>query len=652
MLDTKITASKLKTRAQYVEKLKEMGIESMRDLLLYFPRAYLDEQNMLSINELSTAEVGVTHVTIKSLFNTRTKTGKIMTRGVVADHTGEMPVMWFNQGSIKQRFPKGSKVILTGKAKWQQGRLLMMSPKIERPSANPIHTARLVPVYPETEGISSRWLRQKIHERLALADYFKEPLPKVILEKENFMSFSSAIKEVHFPSSNEKLNAAKNRLAFQELFFLQYRALLKKEEWKKKHKKKGKNIKVNFEDLISTLPFKLTGAQEKVLGEIKADLKKGEPMRRLVQGDVGAGKTVLAAAAIYGAYQTGKQSALMAPTEILAKQHASKLTKLLSPLGLNIKFLLGSMGEKEKKESKLGLSSGTADLVIGTHAIIQEDVNFQRLGLAVVDEQHRFGVKQREQFLKHGAVNTLSLTATPIPRTLALTLYGDQDLSILDELPPGRKEIVTRIVPEHKREDAYKWIDVQVEQGRQIFVVCPLIEDSESIEVKSATAEFERLSKEVFVNHKCELLHGKMKSEEKDAVMNQFAKGEINILISTSVIEVGIDVPNASIMIIEGADRFGLAQLHQFRGRVGRGEHQSYCFLFSDSNSDEARLRLSHMQNHSSGFDLAELDLAMRGPGEVYGIKQSGLPDLKMANLADIEMVEKARQWAENMLKT
>jgi ATP-dependent DNA helicase RecG len=373
-------------------------------------------------------------------------------------------------------------------------------------------------------------------------------------------------------------------------------------------------------------------------------------MLRLVQGDVGSGKTAVAAAAIYAMIKSGYQCVLMAPTEILATQHFNSLTTLFADFGFKIRLLTGSMSASDHEIVAGALKDGTCDFVIGTHALIQEGIEFSRLGLAVIDEQHRFGVKQRARLKSQGFPHLLNLSATPIPRTMALTIYGDQDLSILDELPPGRTPIITRLVPEAKRRDAEIWVSDQVAKGRQVFIICPLIEESDAIQVKAATLEYERLKDDVFPQHKLALLHGRMKGEDKTKVMQAFSAGEIDILVSTSVVEVGIDVPNASIMMIEGADRFGLAQLHQFRGRVGRGVHQSYCFLFTDSNSDEALQRLKYMVKFDSGFDLAEMDLKLRGPGEVYGVKQSGIPDLKMANFGDIGLMTRARKAAERLI--
>lgn len=648
ILKLKLKSSALKTRDSYIQKLSELGIHTFEDLLLYFPRTYRDEQDFVSINEMRTDEVNVVCGTVKSLVNIRTRSGKTMTRALVADSTGEIPVMWFNQPHIKQMFFKGSEIILTGKMKYEQGRSMLMSPKYERPSATLLHTGRIVPVYPESEDITSKWLREKIHLLLPLVDQFVDPMPRGILAAEGLMDYATAIHQIHFPESEEHLNKARERLAFDELFIIQCAALKRKMEWQKKATQNSSSL-IDLSPFHAVLPFTLTGAQVRVIAEVMEDISRPFPMLRLVQGDVGAGKTVIAAAAIYAIHERGQQSALMAPTEILARQHYKNLMKLLAPFKLNIQLLVGSLTQSEHADVLRQLATGTCDLVIGTHALIQEGVQFARLGLAVVDEQHRFGVKQRAQLTVHGTPHLLSLSATPIPRTLALTLYGDQDLSILDELPPGRQEIVTRIIPEPKRTDAYYWISDQVQKGRQVFIICPLIEESEVLELKAATQEFERLSKDVFPQHRLALLHGKMKAEDKDSIMKEFSQGNIDILVSTSVVEVGIDVPNASIMLIEAAERFGLAQLHQFRGRVGRGEHQSYCFLFTESSSNNDRLRA--MVKHSSGFDLAEIDLKLRGPGEVYGVKQSGIPDLKMATLTDLQFVERVRSSAERYLE-
>ena len=649
MLETqRLNTQLLKTRKEYVEKLKEMELFTLKDLLYYFPRDYRDEQNFAKINDLRTDEVNVISGKVKYISSMVSKRGMVVTRAVVEDETGEIPVIWFNQPYIKQMFFKGSAIILTGKLSFEKGKQSLVSPKYEKPAPVLVHTGRLVPVYPESEAITSKWLREKIISLLPYTKYLEETLPPQILEQEGLVGLSEAVSGVHFPKSEEQLTRARERLAFEELFWLHVSALKRKLEWKKAAANQREPLEaLDLEDFYEALPFSLTNAQQRVIQEMLGDFQSFYPMRRLVQGDVGSGKTVLAAAALYLASKNGFQGALMAPTEILARQHYEKLSQLLKPFQLNIQLLIGALTAKEKEEVLRQVATGTCDLVVGTHALIQEGVHFARLGVAVIDEQHRFGVKQREALEAQGMPHVLSLSATPIPRTLALTLYGDQDLSILDELPPGRQEIVTRIVPEEKREDAYIWIKDQIAKGRQIFIVCPLVEESEVLDYKAATEEFERLKNEVFTEESLALLHGRMKSEEKEAVMKEFLEGRVNILVSTSVVEVGIDVPNATIMLIEGAQQFGLAQLHQFRGRVGRGKHQSYCFLFTDHASAESLLRLKYMERHSSGFKLAELDLALRGPGEVYGVRQSGIPDLKMANLGDAEFVERVRKAAD-----
>jgi ATP-dependent DNA helicase RecG len=656
MIERRLDARILKTRDNYVSKLKAMGISTMRDLLLYFPRNYRDEQAFTTINMMRKDELSVVQGTIKSIFTSRTKTGKAMTRAVVADSTGEVPVLWFNQTHLAKLFHKGSQIILTGKLKFERGKSIMMSPKYEKPAKTLVHTGRIVPVYAESEHITSKWMREKIHMLLPYCQYFTDELPMAVVKKEALMSLKDAIYHVHFAEDEEHLTKARERLAFEELFVLQFLSLKRKYDWKHSFVKELGKVELTFDPsslkpFYDSLPFELTGAQKRVILEIVDDMNAQHPMLRLVQGDVGSGKTVVAASAIFLVKLLGRQSALMAPTGILAKQHYKKLVSSLTPFGFNVQLLTGSTGAKERRAILLQLASGTCDLVIGTHALIQEDVVFKDLALAVVDEQHRFGVKQRNMFQTNATPHMLSLSATPIPRTMALTIYGDQDLSLLDEMPPGRQEIVTRIVPEKKRNDAYIWIADQVLKGRQAFIVCPLVEESETLQLKSAVEEYERLKEDVFPEQRLALLHGRMKAKEKDEVMKAFAGGELDILVSTSVVEVGIDVPNASIMMIEGAERFGLAQLHQFRGRVGRGEHQSYCFLFSQTQSSDGLRRLKNMEKYDSGFDLAEIDLQMRGPGEVFGVKQSGLPDLKIANLNDFDFLMRVRRAVEKLIE-
>ena len=647
----------LRTTGKHIKQLKNIGISYVEDLLLYFPRAYSDKRAFTKIAYAQRNEVNNFQGILSKIFMMRTKNGKNITRAVLTDDTGFINVIWFNQPHIKRILHNGDEIILSGKVTFSFGKMTIQSPIHEKVKVEQVHTGRLVPVYPETENISSKWLRDKIKPLInEWTSQFHEYLPIDIIERNGFLIYSEAIKQIHFPEKQEELEAAQQRLSFDELFLLQLKALQKKWDWQQISKDEEKKIPRDqkvIDEFIGKLPFKLTGAQERVVEEVLSDMERPFPMSRLMQGDVGSGKTVVAAIPILNVIKKGFQCALMAPTEILAKQHYATISKYLFPYAINIQFISGSTTAKQKDEVIRQMKNGTVDLVIGTHALIQDRIGFKNLGLAVIDEQHRFGVKQRSILKSFGNPHLLSLSATPIPRTLALTIYGDQDLSIIDEMPKGRQEIITRIVPEEKRREAYLWIDDQVQKGRQAFIICPLIEESEAEgleDVKAATLEYEQLSKHIFPDHKVGLLHGKMKQKEKDQIMEDFNDNKINILVSTSVVEVGIDVPNASIMIIETAERFGLSQLHQFRGRVGRGEHQSYCFLFKEKHSSEAQQRLSSMVKFSDGFKLAEIDLTLRGPGEIYGVKQSGIPDLRMASLSDAKTIEKARKEAQNII--
>jgi ATP-dependent DNA helicase RecG len=643
----------LRTTSAHITELKGLGVYTVDDFLHYFPRTYRDQSEMCTISEMRVDRVNVVQGKLSKMFSRRTKTGKTMTMATLVDPTGEVNVMWFNQPHIQRMFRNGDEVILTGKIKFERARITMMSPQYEVVRKKQLHTARLVPVYHERDKISSKWIREKISPLLKGAQLLEDCMPGEMIEAEDLMSYGQAVRSVHDPESEEELNEARRRLAFDELFMLQFAALKRRYEFRKKAKDLGKKIVIDEEvskRFYDEFGYELTGAQKRVIDEITSDLTSPYPMMRLLQGDVGAGKTVVAAFGLVHAMNSGFQAALMAPTEILARQHYESITKLLKPFGYNVQFLVGSLPEKQKKSIARQVATGTVDLVIGTHALIQDGIQFKKLGLAVIDEQHRFGVKQREKLQEQGSPHVLSLSATPIPRTMTLVLYGDQDVSILDELPPGRQKIITRVVPEKKRRDAELWIFDHVKKGRQVFVICPLIDESDVIEVKAVTTEFERLKSKVFPDLKLGLLHGKLKSAEKEEVMNEFSRGEVDILVSTSVVEVGIDVPNATIMLIEGAERFGLSQLHQFRGRVGRGEHQSYCFLFTDSYGEESRMRLGSLEKHTDGFKLAEIDLAMRGPGEVYGVKQSGIPDLKMASLGDTELIKRVRNAAASLV--
>lgn len=648
----------LRTNKDHLAKLSDLGVNTVDDLIKYFPRAYTDNSTYTKVIDMKIDETNTVLGQIKSLVTIRTRHGKKITKGIFQDDTGSIEVMWFNQPHLQYMLPKNKEIVLSGKLKLSGNKLLFQAPSYEVLDnfKEQVHTGRIVPVYHETEGISSKWLREKI--KPLIDDWltiYEEYLPEEIIKEENLLDIKTAIRNVHFPENDELLNKAKQRLAFDELFLLQLKVLLKKSEWQHQQSKENKSMETKAETLkqfIESLPFELTGAQKRVVKEILEDLKRPFPMHRLLQGDVGSGKTIVAAIAALNAVKNGYQVVIMAPTEILAKQHYQSLSKFLKSHQLNIQFIAGSTTASQKTEVIRQMKTGTADIIIGTHALIQDKIGFKKLGLAIIDEQHRFGVQQRITLKTIGdSPHLLSLSATPIPRTLAITIYGDQDLSILDEMPKGRQEIITRIVPEKKRIDAYRWIEAQTLKGRQTFVICPLIDESDLLEVKSVLNEYEYLSKHIFKDLKVGLLHGRLPQAEKDQIMSDFNQNKINILVSTSVIEVGIDVPNATIMIIEGAERFGLSQLHQFRGRVGRGEHQSYCFLFTNKLSQDGLKRLKSMEKHASGFRLAEIDLEMRGPGEVYGIRQSGLPDLKMASLTDSITISKARAEAQKLLE-
>ncbi len=645
----------LRTTAKHLKLIEHLGLREVQDALLYFPRNYTDASEITPLSQIQIGELATFEGILSNFFTRKTKTGKMFTKAIFTDKTGSIEVVWFSSPHITRMLPPGKTILLSGKPRMAMKRIALQNPVGEIKPNDPLHTARIIPVYHETKGITSKWLRGKIKPVIdEYVQFLEDPLPEKIRIEKDFVKYQKAIQEVHFPTSEETLEKARKRLSFDELFLLQLKALQKKWIWQQIEKGRKKPIKIESEELqkiIEKIPFELTGAQKRTLEEILEDMEKPYPMARLVQGDVGSGKTVVAAIAIVATIKNGYQTALMAPTEILAKQHYRTISKLLIPLGINVQIILGSTTEKQKREIEQSLASGTIDCIIGTHAIIQEKIHFAKLGLAVIDEQHRFGVKQRDTLRREQSPHLLSLSATPIPRTLAMTIYGDQDLSIIDELPPGRKPIVTRIVPEEKRLDAYEWIKKQVGEGRQVFVICPLIDESSESEIKSVIAEYEYLKEHIFTNLKVGFLHGRLKHEEKDEIMEKFAKNETNILVATSVIEVGIDVPNATIMIIEGAEKFGLSQLHQFRGRVGRGEHQSYCFLFTNKENPQSTKRLLAMVQHQSGFKLAEIDLEIRGAGEIYGAKQSGIPDLKMASLSDSVTIASARKTAQEILQ-
>lgn len=650
-------ANVLRTTKKHLSLLETLGVKNVKDFLMYFPRTYNDVSEYTQIIDVRTDEINVIKGKLSNLFNMSTRTGVKITRALFTDESGSIQVVWFNQPHLVKMLPRNKDIILSGKAKLSMGKITLQGPSYEiiKQHEEQIHTGRIVPVYHETEGINSKWMREKLKPLVdEWLELFEEYVPKEVLDEHNLIDYKTAIKNIHFPESDEILDKAQERLAFDELFLLQLKVLQKKWHWQHTNIGNAKNIETKTESItecVKSLSFELTNAQKKVIKEILEDLNQPFPMSRLIQGDVGSGKTIVAAIATLNVVKNGFQVAIMAPTEILAKQHYSTFVKTLSRFGLNIQFIAGSTTKGQKDDVIMQMKTGTADVIIGTHSLIQEGIGFKNLGLAIIDEQHRFGVKQREILKSYGSPHLLNMTATPIPRTLAITIYGDQDLSIIDEMPKGRQEILTKVVPESKRIEAYRWVEDQVNKGRQAFVICPLIDESDVLQVKSVLKEYAFLSEHIFPKLKLGLLHGKLKQEEKDQIMSDFKDNKLNILVSTSVIEVGIDVPNATIMLIEGSERFGLSQLHQFRGRVGRGEHKSYCFLFTGPLSEEGTKRMKAMEMYSSGFKLSEIDLELRGPGEVYGVKQSGIPDLKMASLTDSKTIEKARGSAQKIIQ-
>jgi ATP-dependent DNA helicase RecG len=643
--------------------LESLGAATIWDLLYVFPRRHDDYTLLKPINRL---EYGEQVTIIGTVWETRARRARDhqLVQSVISDGSGKIQVTWFNQPWLAERLKAGMQVVISGTVDQYLGRLLFQNPEWEPLEIEPLRTRRIVPIYPLTKGLTAHKMREILKRAVdGWAPRVPDPLPESIRVRRELYSLPKAIQQAHFPDSQDALHRARQRLIFNELFLLQLGMLGYRREWQSAP---GVSIPADAEilaEFTSQLPFELTEAQQRVMAEIAGDMAKTVPMNRLLQGDVGSGKTVVAAAAAVLCVRAGLQAAVMAPTEILAEQHFQSFSRLLGNMGIQTELLTGSTPQAAKERVYAAAADGSAQVVIGTHALIQEGVQFRHLGLAVIDEQHRFGVDQRAALREKGVIaangngsqkpnpHLLVMSATPIPRTLALSLYGDLDLSILDEMPPGRQEIRTRWLRPSERERAYAFVRGQVQEGRQAFVICPLVEESEKIEAKSAVAEYERLQQQVFPDLKLGLLHGRLKPDEKEAAMRAFYEGKTDILVATSVIEVGIDVPNSTVMLIEGADRFGLAQLHQFRGRVGRGEHQSYCLLLADSVSENAEQRLAALEKTNDGFLLAEKDLEIRGPGEFLGRRQSGLPELQMASLMDVEMLAMAREEAQALFE-
>lgn len=637
------------------ESLAKLGMITLGDMLYYFPRRYDDYSQLKPIKELFYGEQVTVIGTIDSVHSRPIRGGKAsIIEVIISDGTGGLRLSYFNQPWLANRFKKGDAISVSGKIDQYLGRLVMNSPDWEPIEVESLHTNRIVPVYSLTERITQKWLRNLMNQVITYwAPAVVDALPESVRSSAGVMPLSEALLQVHFPESQDKLEAARKRLAFDEIFYLQMGVLQQKRDWKSVDARRFTIPDESLDSLKNSLPFTLTSAQQNAVNDIRADLDSGKPMNRLLQGDVGSGKTVVAALAAAMITSNGAQAAIMAPTSILAEQHYQSFVKMLKDVlkPEEIRLLVGDTPESEKEEIRNGLANNTIKIVIGTHAVIEGPVQFAELQFAVIDEQHRFGVEQRANLRNKGTnPHLLVMTATPIPRSLALTLYGDLDLSIMDELPAGRQPINTFVLRPQERERAFTLLRGQLDDGKQAFIIYPLIEESEKIDARAAIDDYETLSKEVFPNRKLGLLHGKMRPAEKDETMLKFRDRKYDILVSTTVVEVGVDVPNATVMLIEGADRFGLAQLHQLRGRVGRGSDQSYCLLIPTHEDKAENERLQAMAESNDGFFLAEKDLQIRGPGEFLGTRQSGYASsLRMASIIDVKLIEKARAQAQTL---
>ncbi len=636
------------------KKLQKLGIFTINDLIEYFPRDYDDRSNVCKIKDIELNKIN----TVKGKVISNPETAKIrhvsITKIRIDDGTGFLEIVWFNQPYLKNTIKYKSDYIFTGKVIQKYGRIQMETPDYEIIDERELlSNGRIVPIYASTYKLPQKLFREVINQTLfAVKDQIKEFLPDEILKENNLCSRHFAIENIHFPKDNKSFFIARRRLVFEELFLLQTKLLQIKGILE--HKKCNINIKdKNIAPILNILPFNLTDAQNNVLKDIIDDLGKNKSMNRLIQGDVGSGKTVIAQILSYITVNNGYQVAIMAPTDVLASQHFESFKNIFEKLNIKCVFLSGNQKAKEKRENYALIQSGDAKIIVGTHAIIQDKVIFNNLGTVITDEQHRFGVKQREILSKKGEnPHTLVMTATPIPRTLALILYGDLDISTIDKLPPGRKKIDTIFVNSTYYPRIYNFLKKNSDEKRQSYIICPMIEENEKMELKAVLSYTEKLKTEIFLNYSVECIHGKMKNNEKQEIMDKFYKGEIDILISTTVIEVGINVPNATIMIIENAERFGISQLHQLRGRVGRGSDKSYCVLVSDSKSNKSKERLNTMVKYSDGFILSEKDLEIRGTGDFFGTRQHGIPDMKIANLyKDIEILKQVQKSSINLYK-
>ncbi len=637
------------------ESFARLGIYTVFDLLNYFPREYEDRRRLVPIADVRAGESVCIDALVASSVSPRDiRRGFSVTKIRVADESGGMNVVFFNQKYSVKQLACGERYVFFGKVEEQNGILTMVNPSFEKTCDMGKKTGSILPVYRLTAGISQEMLRA--HMRTALLE-FSEWVPEIIPDdirmRESLAHVGYSYRQIHFPSSIDEAEIAKRRLVFEEFFVLSLGLMRLRS--RREVEEGVAFLDTDTDEFYKALPFSPTNAQRRVINEAASDMGKKRPMNRIIQGDVGSGKTAVAAACAYLAYKNGFQTALMVPTEILAEQHFNSLAPLFEKLGMNVALLCGGMRVAQKRDVKALIESGKANVVIGTHALISDDVSFSSLGLVIADEQHRFGVRQRASLAAKGAFpHQLVMSATPIPRSLALIMYGDLDISIIDELPPGRLPVSTLIVNNSKRNDAYEFVRAQMDEGRQAYIVCPMIDEDEEGELRSVEKFAEELSATVFRGKKVEFLHGRKKSKEKDAIMQRFVTGELDAIVSTTVIEVGVNVPNATVMAIENAERFGLSQLHQLRGRVGRGEHKSYCILFSNvPKASPAAERLSALRATNDGFKISEEDLKLRGPGDFFGTRQHGLPELKIASLAeDMRVLDHARCAAKEVLSS
>ncbi len=637
-----------------VKSLNKLGIYTLEDLITYYPRTYEDRSKVKKMDELENGEEGLIEaICVSRISEIRIRKNMTIYKLIVRDETATCEITWFNMPYLKTKFKIGNRYKFFGKVKRTASKIEMNSPIFEE-AENSINTGKIIPIYPSIYELTQNTLKNIMNNGIKMVyGNLGETLPEYLLKEYNLIDINKAIKNIHFPENFEEYNKARQRLVFEELLILQLALLKLKNSYAVDETGIAFNKNVHMSDVINTLPFKLTRAQTKVLEEIDSDMESAKPMNRLLQGDVGCGKTAVSIIASYKAVKSGYQVAIMAPTAILAKQHLENFRKMLGQFNINCELLVSGLTKKQKEDILERLKAGEIDILIGTHALLEDNVEFKKLGFVVTDEQHRFGVRQRAKISSKGTnPDVLVMTATPIPRTLALILYGDLDISIINELPPNRQKIDTFAVTQNMEDRVNNFIKTQINEGRQAYIVCPLVEENEEIEAKSVLELAEKYKNQTFKKYKVEYMHGKLKPAEKDAIMEDFKNGKIDILISTTVIEVGVDVPNANIMIIENAERFGLATLHQLRGRVGRGKYKSYCILKYKGKSDVIKQRMEIMTKTNDGFVVSEKDLELRGSGEFFGTKQHGIPEFKIANLfEDIETLKSVQSVAIKIIE-